>query len=455
MLLVPFALAACATSPAVDTVGLPVRPSPASVEVRVEHADGALRTDPSPKVVQQLDADRVGKELLVHHLAHVEDALATPLVLGNDAHLLVDGPATYRAMFAAIEKARRRIHLETYILESGEQGDRLARLLAAKRRQGVEIRVLYDSVGSLDTPPRYFEDLVAAGIAVCEFNPVNPLKLAGDPRLSLNNRDHRKLLVIDGQIAFTGGINISGVYRAGSFGSKRRVPTRDEGWRDTHVMVRGPVVSQFEELFNDAWREQRCPSPVVRQATRTERAGSMAMRLVAADPVSERSELYVALMSALDHARKRVWLTYGYFVPDERTLQSLRDAAQRGVDVRLVLPGFSDFWAPFHAGRSHYQDLLSAGVHIYERRDALLHAKTAVIDGVWSSVGSTNLDWRSFVHNFEADVLVLDGAFAQEMEELFRLDQSASHEVTPEQWKDRGVRARLLEWLARRWEYLL
>uniref|UniRef100_A0ABX1PLK1 Cardiolipin synthase B n=1 Tax=Aromatoleum anaerobium TaxID=182180 RepID=A0ABX1PLK1_9RHOO len=451
----PFVLAACVTGPAVDTAALPVRAPPAAVEVRVEHADGALRTHPSPKVAHQLEADGVGKELLVHHLAHVEKALTAPLVLGNHAHLLVDGPATYRAMFGAIEKARRHVHLETYILESGEQGERLARLLAAKRRQGVEVRVLYDSVGSRDTPPGYFEGLAAAGVAVCEFNPVNPLKLEGDPRLSLNNRDHRKVLVIDGQIAFTGGINISGVYRAGSFGSKRRVPTREEGWRDTHVMVRGPVVTQFEALFNDAWHEQRCPSPVARQATRAERAGGMAMRLVAADPVSGRSELYVALMSALEHARKRAWLTYGYFVPDERTLQSLRDAAQRGVDVRLVLPGFSDFWAPFHAGRSHYQDLLSVGVRIFERRDALLHAKTAVIDGVWSSVGSTNLDWRSFVHNFEADVLVLDGVFAEEMEELFGLDQSASHEVTLEQWKHRGVRARLLEWFARRWEYLL
>lgn len=454
-LFVPFVLAACVTGPAVDTAALPARASPTSVEVRVQHADGALRTHSSPKVAQQLEADGVGKELLVHHLAHVDDVLAAPLVLGNDAHLLVDGPATYRAMFGAIDKARHYIHLETYILESGEQGGRLARLLAAKRQQGVEVRVLYDSVGSLDTPQGYFEDLAAAGIAVCEFNPVNPLKLAGDPRLSLNNRDHRKLLVVDGQTAFTGGINISGVYRAGSFGSKRRAPTPDEGWRDTHVMVRGPVVTQFEELFNDAWRKQRCPAPAVRQATRVEPAGSMAMRLVAGDPVSERSELYVALMSALEHARKRAWLTYGYFVPDERTLQSLRDAAQRGVDVRLVLPGFSDFWAPFHAGRSHYQSLLSAGVRIFERRDALLHAKTAVIDGVWSSVGSTNLDWRSFVHNFEADVLVLDGAFAEEMEQLFGLDQSASHEVTLTQWNDRGVRARLLEWLARRWEYLL
>lgn len=179
------------------------------------------------------------------------------------------------------------------------------------------------------------------------------------------------------------------------------------------------------------------------------------MRLVAADPLIERSELYVALLSAIENALRRVWLTYGYFVPDDRLLQSLRNAAQRGVDVRLALPGFSDFWAPFHAGRSHYSDLLDAGVRIFERRDALLHAKTAVIDSVWSSVGSTNLDWRSFVHNYEADVLVLDNGFAGELEHLFELDESASHEITEDEWKRRDIGTRFLEWLARRWEYLL
>ena len=322
------------------------------------------------------------------------------------------------------------------------------------------VRVLYDSVGSLGTPAAYFDRLRQAGIAVCEFNPVNPLRLQQDSRLSINNRDHRKLLIVDNQVAFTGGINISRVYSSSSFGQRRTSkPSAGEqppAWRDTHVRVRGPVAEQFRTLFEQNWQGQRCPAdaqPAARPAP--ERAGRMAVRLVAADPATQRSEFYVALLSAIDHARRRVWLTYGYFVPDERMLDALRAAARRGVDVRLMLPGFSDFWAPFHAGRAHYDDLLDAGVRLFERRDALLHAKTAVIDGVWSSVGSTNLDWRSFVHNYEADLLVLDRGFAQDMEELFGRDEAAGHPVLADEWKRRGLKERFLEWFARRWAYLL
>lgn len=428
-------------------------PRAAGEPVRVETGRGPV---PHPERVVRRLAREGDSDLLAHHLADVEGALEAPLVLGNDAHLLIDGPRTHEAMFREIDGAKRRIHLETYILESGEIGLRLAELLAHKRAQGVVVRVMYDSVGSRATEPGYFGRLAAADIAVCEFNPVDLLKLEDDSELGLNNRDHRKILVIDGRVGFSGGINISRVYSAGSFGSRRRVASPDEGWRDTHVMVRGPVVAQLDALFARTWSEGSCPDPIGQPViTKPEPAGDMAMRVVAADPASGRSELYVALLSALDRATVRAWLTYGYFAPDERMLRTLADAARRGVDVRLVLPGFSDFWAPLYAGRSHYGDLLAAGVRVFERRDALLHAKTAVIDGVWSSVGSTNLDWRSFAHNFEADVLVLDGAFAREMEALFRLDEGASHEVTPDEWDNRGLKRRLLEWFARQWEYWL
>ncbi|WP_332675142.1 phospholipase D-like domain-containing protein [Aromatoleum sp.] len=442
-------LAACATG---GVVHVPVAASRSpDGHIRVVNEHGAVSTKAARRIEREGPTD-----LLAHHLRQVEGAIESPLVLGNDAHLLVDGPQTHSAMFEAIDRAKRRVYLETYIIEAGKIGGDLAELLATKRARGVEVRVLYDSVGSRPTPPEYFERLRAAGIAVCEFNPINPLKLDGDADLGINNRDHRKILVVDGRVAFTGGINISGVYSAGSFGRSRKAPSREEGWRDTHVMMRGPIVRQFDELFANSWNGQACDDDVaLPAAARGAPAGDMAMRVVVSDPASQRSELYVALLSAVEHAKERVWLTYGYFVPDDRVLNSLQEAATRGVDVRLVLPGFSDFWAPFHAGRSHYDALLRAGVRVFERRDALLHAKTAVIDSVWSSVGSTNLDWRSFVHNYEADILVLDGDFAREMEALFRMDEEASHEVRMVEWKNRGLKARVLEWLARRWEYLL
>jgi cardiolipin synthase A/B len=392
------------------------------------------------------------EEPLAHHTA-------SPVTHGNEAVLLVDGPKTLAAMLAAMEAARDHINLETYILEGGEIGERLARLLEKKRAEGVRINLLYDSVGSLQTPREYFERLRAAGVAVCEFNPVNPLKAGA--RWRLNNRDHRKILVVDGRIAFTGGINISRVYSAGSASARRadapREPSEDgAGWRDTHIRVEGPVVSQLQRLFLGSWAAQDCGSPAqANYFPRLERRGDKAMQVLAADPALGTSETYVALLSAVGHAQRRVWLTVGYFVPDPRTREALVRAARRGVDVRLVLPGYSDFWAPVYAGRSHYEELLEAGVRIFEWHDALMHAKSAVIDSVWSSVGSTNLDWRSFVHNYEADVIVHDPAFARAMEQRFALDVQASVEITPQAWRSRGALERAKEWFARRWEYLL
>lgn len=381
----------------------------------------------------------------------IDRPLEEPLVYGNRAELLVDGPQAYAAMLDAIGRARRHIHLETYILESRPDFDAM---LVAKRAEGVDVDVLYDSVGSLSTPAEYFHRLTAAGVTVCEFNPVLPIK--ADLGWQLNNRNHRKILVVDGIVAFTGGINISHVYSSSSFSRRRKRPNPEEGWRDTQVEVRGPVVADFQHLFLAAWESQKCPPLAAADSfPRLASEGEQAMRLVASDPGLGRSELYIALLRAIATARRRVWLTYGYFVPDERMLRALEEAARRGVDVRMVLPGFSDFWAPLYAGRARYGELLGAGVRIFERRDALLHAKTAVVDSVWASIGSTNLDWRSFVSNYEADLIVFDRDFAARMEQLFHLDQGASHEVKLPEWRQRGVADRVKEWLASWWERLL
>ncbi len=193
-------------------------------------------------------------------------------------------------MFEAIARARDHVNLQTYILEAGAIGQRLAELLIRKRAQGVRVNVLYDSVGSIKTPAEYFQQLRAAGIAVCEFNPINPLKA---PRgWEINNRDHRKILVVDGRVAFTGGINISGVYSAGSFGSRRtKLASKDEGWRDTHIATRGPIVAEFQRLYLDAWTRQGCegPAPAAYFPKVAER-GDWTMRLVASDPEAGASE---------------------------------------------------------------------------------------------------------------------------------------------------------------------
>jgi cardiolipin synthase len=407
------------------------------------------------------------------HQAVFEAAVGEPMAGRNQAQLLVDGPETHGAMFDAIRQARRQVLVQTYILEDEGPGERLAELLVRKRAQGLDVRVLYDSVGSLTTPKEYFDRLRAGGITVCEFNPVNPAKA---PRgWQVNNRNHRKILVVDGEVAFTGGINISSVYSSGSssgfrsgsgVGSASRAGSRasadeatgrrDEGWRDTHVMARGPVAQQFHRVFAADWEAQKCPDGPPRElAVPAAARDGWPMRVVVGDPSRDDNQTYAALLNAIAYAERRVWLTYGYFVPDPITLRTLTAAATRGVDVRLMLPGFSDSWLPLHAGRSHYETLLAAGVRIYERQGALLHAKTATIDGVWSSVGSTNLDWRSHVHNYEADVVVLGAAFAAGMEQLFEADVAASREITATRWRERGLKERFLEAVARQWEYLL
>ena len=381
-------------------------------------------------------------------------SVTSPLVKGNEARLLVDGPRTHRAMFEAISRARDHINIHSYILDGGEVGEKLAQLLAGKVKEGVKVHVMYDSIGSIKTPKEYFQKLRDAGVAVCEFNPVKRLELD-----KVNNRNHRKITVVDGRVAFTGGINISETYASGSGVARRRQDKetdRKNGWRDTHVEVQGPVVAQFQRLFLDGWALQDCgPWAEAQYHPKLEPRGNKTMQVVRSDPGGEKSEMYQALLAAIAGARSHVWLTFGYFVPDPATKRTLIEAAARGVDVRLVLPGFSDFWAPVYAGRSHYEELLAAGVRIYEWREALMHAKTAVIDSTWSSVGSTNLDWRSFVHNYEADVIIYDGAFAGEMERRFQLDIEAATQIDSASWARRSQGERFKEWLARQWEYLL
>ena len=371
---------------------------------------------------------------------------------GNQARLLVDGPRTHRAMFEAIAAARDHVNIETYILDGGELAQKLAALLAEKVKSGVKVHVMYDSVGSIGAPKAYFQGLRDAGIAVCEFNPVQRVE-------TVNHRNHRKITVVDGRVAFTGGVNISETY---SSSSRRARASQDQeedkknGWRDTQVRVEGPVVAQFQRIFLDDWALQDCgPWRDARFFPPPERRGGLVARVVRSDPDRGESEMYSELLGRIGRARSRVWLTFGYFVPDPRTVQVLVDAARRGVDVEIVLPGFSDFWAPVYAGRSHYAELLEAGVRIFEWHEALMHAKTALIDGVWSSVGSTNLDWRSFVLNYEADVIVHDGDFARELERRFALDVAASVPVDPQAWARRPAGERFKEWLARQWEYLL
>ena len=356
-------------------------------------------------------------------------------------------------MFAAIENAKDHINMETYIIEDDEIGQRFAELLISKQHSGVQVNFIYDSVGAINTPKEFFKPLKESGVNVLEFNPINPLKARNS--WQVNRRDHRKLLIVDGEIAFVGGINISSVYSSGSFGRSKSA-RGNTPWRDTHLRMAGPVVSEFQKLFMATWSEQKGePLALKKYFPEPDSKGNVVVRAIGSSPNEPYSQIYATLLSAINSAETQVFLTNAYFVPDPQLLAALKDAVQRGVDVRLLLPEKIDSVMVFYASRSYYEELLSAGVKIYQRQDALLHAKTALIDGVWSTVGSTNLDWRSFLSNYEINAVMLGQDFGAQMQALFEKDLKSSRLITLEAWKKRSIGTRIKERAARLWAHLL
>lgn len=430
---------------------------PRAQAVEFEGARGPVSERKSVTIIAELKSKSGDIDILQKHLA-MEQAINadSPLVLGNKLVLLQDGPATYQAMFAAMRMAKDHINLETYIFEDDDIGKQFADLLLERQVAGVQVNLIYDSVGCLNTPKEFFERLSVGGIHVLEFNPVNPL--AGNQReWLLNNRDHRKLLVVDGRITFIGGINISASYSSGPFiMSARKKGGNSLGWRDTHLQIEGPVVAEFQKLFMDTWAKQKGP-PLDQKNyfPKLDKQGDEIVRAIGSASADPNSLIYLTLLSAINNAEQRVYLTNAYFVPDPQLLKALTDSAQRGVDVRLILPSHTDSWAVFHAGRSHYSKLLRAGVKIYERRDAVMHSKTVSIDGVWSTIGSTNLDWRSFLHNDEINAAILGRDFAGLMDAMFIKDLAESDAIDLERWEQRPLLFRLKEWTARLAEYWL
>jgi cardiolipin synthase len=453
------ALAGCSSLPVIT----PDMSRPDPTGVQFQAANGRiLSPERSRELLAQLASGGQGTDVLAHHLALEQAVAETPLVVGNHVTILENGPNTYAAMFDAIASARDSINMETYILEEDDVGKQFADALIAKQAQGVQVNLSHDSVGTLHTSKAFFKRLSDAGVNVLEFNPVNPL--AAKAGWDVNQRDHRKLLVVDGRSAVLGGINISSVYSSssgsgssGTSGGSGGTDKKDAlPWRDTDLLITGPVVATLQRLFIDSWQAQKGPPLAPRNyfpALQTQ--GDEVVRAIGSTPDEPFSQIYVTLISAINSAETEVLLTNAYFVPDPQLMQSLIRAVARGVDVKLIVPSTTDSSLVFHAGRSHYEPLLRAGVKLYERRAALLHAKTAVIDGVWATVGSTNLDWRSFLHNQELTAVILGAEFGAKMRAAFERDLAASNLITLEAWHRRPLDARAKEMFARLWEYWL
>ena len=379
-----------------------------------------------------------------------------PLMSGNQVGVLIDGPQTYASIESELQQARHHIHIETFIFGADDIGRRFAKLLAEKRKEGVEVRVLYDSVGSMETPKAFFDELRGQGIEVREFRPMNPVK---NPRIwDIQNRDHRKIIAVDGKIGFTGGINIDSTYSSAS--TSRPGPKRgmEDGWRDTHIRIQGPAVKQLQTLFFESWAsagERVHMTGEQNYFPQPRAAGDMLVTIVANDSESNDRSLYGTYIAAFTHAQKRLWITHAYFAPNEELLKAMEDAAQRGVDVRLIVPAFTDSKIVLNATQATYTRLLKAGVRVYELQDALLHAKSVVVDGTLSIVGSANLDMRSFVHNDEANAIVVSRDFGQRMERVFEKDQRASRPVDLKRWEKRSMWRRVKEFTVRLFGYWL
>ena len=267
--------------------------------------------------------------------------------------------------------------------------------------------------------------------------------------MSNNVRDnaerHRFELDVDGQIAFTGGINISSVYS-----SKLSGRDEDEGtplpWRDTDVQIEGPAVAEFQKLFLKTWSNQNGPKVSERNYfPKIKEDGNSLVRVVGSTPGSDNRIMFIVYVAAITFAEHSIHLTNAYFIPDDQTLKAFKDAASRGIDVKIIVPGTSDSSLALYAARYNYSELLESGVKIYERRNAFLHAKTAVIDGVWSTVGSTNMDYWSLLNDDEVNAVVLSRQFAAEMEEIFAKDLMESHQIKREEWKERSMFSKMRE----------
>lgn len=439
-------LVACSTVPDAEAV---INGANSDANPRVVGAKGPLTASQSKALFQRLGLNAQNSDLFKRHLAVEQEIAESPLVTGNSTRLLRDGEQTFDAIFEAIRSAKHHVNLEYYILENVEhKGTKLADLLVAKRQEGVQINVLYDSFGSISTPPEFFDRLRKAGAKVLEFNPMNPLERRRIIK-SPNDRDHRKILVVDGHTAIVGGINLSVTYQSRPFDSASS-NEKAEHWRDTDMEVRGPVVAELQKLFFDQWyrhKGEKIDDKGYFPQLKPE--GGEVVRVIGSGPDHTVSRYYVTLLSAIRNAEKTIWITNSYFVPTKVMKQDLMDAAQRGVDVRLLLPGKSDVQATLAAQRSHYKDLLEAGVKIFENEHVMLHAKTVVIDGVWSVVGSSNLDHRSVLYNDEVDVVVLGGITGKEFERMFQEDAAKAKPIQLAEWKRRPILQRINEFFSR------
>ena len=360
------------------------------------------------------------------------DAFGTEMVANNRAVLLQNGDNTFGAILDAIAHAKDSINIELYIFSQGQIGNQFAAALSDRARAGIEVRLLVDGFGSklgaLEQVMR------SAGVHVAIYKPLRIYSLG-----RIGHRTHRRMVTIDGAIGFTGGFAIDDRWKGDA-----RDPSE---WRDTNVLVEGPVVAQLQHLFFEDWvhttgevlhgNKEFPPIPP---------AGNLLVQAIGSSRSDQSSMAKLLYYMAIQSARRRIWIENAYFVPDAQIRQGLVAAVARGVDVKVVVPGkYNDSPNVRLASRFHYGELLDGGVEIYEYLPTMLHTKVMVVDSLWSSIGSINFVNRSMTKNAEANIAIYDRDFAQEVEKTIESDIAVSERFTKEAWKKRGLLARFGE----------
>src|SRR5438067_10030943 len=360
-----------------------------------------------------------------------------PMSEGNRVDVLRNGVQIFPSMLAAIRAAKRTINLEFYIYWDGEVGRQFAEALAERARAGVEVKVILDSVGSATMSQNLIDFLTRNGIDVEWYHPLRWYTLS-----RFNHRTHRKTLIVDGTVGFSGGVGIADTW-LGDADSK-------DHWRETVIRVEGPVVTQMQFAFMDNWVKSRGELLTgLDYFPQVEPRGEHLTQVIKSSPSEGSSAVKLLYIVSIVSATKSIYISNAYFVPDADTLRALEGAVRRGVDVRVIIPGeIIDVPIVRQAGRLHYHDLLDRGIRIWEYQPTMMHAKTMVVDGIWSTVGSSNFDDRSFRLNDEVNVNIYDEAIAAQMEAMFQEDLARSEEIKLRPWLRRPRFAKVKEWVA-------
>ncbi|MCI0685437.1 MAG: cardiolipin synthase [Gemmataceae bacterium] len=392
-----------------------------------------------PELVELPDAKPVDLTLSASLATLAARFGASSVTVGNQIDFYDDGAPAIGAMLEAVRNARHHVHLEFFIWQPDELGRHVLEVLAERARQGIEVRLLYDGVGSRRLSPRLLRPLREAGGKSCPFLPLNPWRR----RVQINMRNHRKILVVDGQVGFIGGLNIGDEYlgKDPCFGY----------WRDTHLRIRGPAVCDLQRVFCEDW-DFAADEHLSDQGEADGRyfraksaGGPYAAQIIDSGPDKDLKAIREVTFAAIAKARRRVWIASPYFVPDTGLLDALRLAAYSGIDVRLLGLFCPDHWVPYYAARYWWTDMLSAGVQVYQYAKGMMHAKVMVVDDEFASVGTANLDNRSMYLSFEVNCLLYSNDAVKRLEESFLRDFQESVLLDRDAYATRPFAGRLLE----------